>query len=966
MPGGGSDASVAAARRQPLSGDGEGTSEPRHQLRAGAGDDLAKVDEQIDAMLTALTRVTLHLTSLRPLGDAEDSVPTEREKMILVAMKQMDWKLEQLRKDRDKLAGAQSDHGPSSAASSTAPSAAPPTTPSTVEELFHMNGLDLLSMPTPAWDNIFKTKPKKRLVDFDDKAALCQCLAHLHIWFKKQLDEDSGDAETVGKQSEEPPAEGECPDENQAEDQKSDSSKDSRSMRLCLFYLASFPGSGKTHLCRQLAEVLDKLRSDDKRTSDELLGAAQRGAALPRPAMCAEELLLTPQTVEWAKKVQLIGVNFNSERWNLNSTDRELARDYGKFIPLYLRILFFAVADVSNADAAEAAWLQLGTSSVAALKAGPLTEAAFEAAVLDLFRRRCGSSAPHRPFILVVDELAKARSFCPDVYAVDEVHPDAPSSFRSQCCALANKVNGHVLVSSLDEALPAAETVASGRHAQEVVLLPPFPTRKLVVRALRRLSRKGLCLNDGGQLVQVGEGSDSRDFIEPFASTLSALVGSDARFAIHLSDALEAAVAGSTLSAAVTTAASEDVVTCAGVWDHPAADIIVAHAIRGAEVLSVSTLAELVPRDVAVVRPAAEHTWDEVRLKGLIQAVGGPTFVVKMPLYVVWTLDESAARAQPLRQALLTMVDRSGDTTLLKWQTWEALWNNLEIALAQARWLVSRSDLESLSVMYPCTSFVGGSLSFILADTKFLPTGVATLLLPSLLQSFFSDDLSLTKLVWRMPHNAVAIDAVRFVADQAGKLRVLCYQTKMSDVDKALSWNGACELVKSMCVWLAVAAWTATCRPPDVPASPVTKEQQQVKNLWTEMCDAADGEQKVGVEGGWWNDAGPRLSDPAAVDAFVKAEWSRFPPSSSSPEDVALAVSTVLSRAVFVVAVCRPRGKRFLADSRDAPSYMRRAIVVTSEDLPGHAGDFLSTIVGDCGRTPSTSFSVQPEASSTD
>lgn len=174
--------------------------------------------------------------------------------------------------------------GPSSAASSTAPSAAPPTTPSTVEELFHMNGL---SMPTPAWDNIFKTKPKKRLVDFDDKAALCQCLAHLHIWFKKQLDEDSGDAETVGKQSEEPPAEGECPDENQAEDQKSDSSKDSRSMRLCLFYLASFPGSGKTHLCRQLAEVLDKLRSDDKRTSDELLGAAQRGAALPRPAMCA-------------------------------------------------------------------------------------------------------------------------------------------------------------------------------------------------------------------------------------------------------------------------------------------------------------------------------------------------------------------------------------------------------------------------------------------------------------------------------------------------------------------------------------------------------------------------------------------------------------------------------------------------------------------------------------------------------
>lgn len=280
--------------------------------------------------------------------------------------------------------------------------------------------------------------------------------------------------------------------------------------------------------------------------------------------------------------MQLVGVNFNSERWNLNSTDGQLARGYGKFIPLHLRILFSAVADVSNADAAEAVWLQLGTSSVAALKTGPLTEADFEAAVLDLFRRRCGSSAPHRLFILVLDELAKAHSFCPAVYAVDNAHPDAPSSFRSQCCELANKVNGHVLVSSLDEALPAAETVASGRHAQEIVLLPPFPTRKLVVRALRRLSRKDLCLNDGGQLVQVGEGSGSRVSIEPYASRLSAFVGADSRFAIYLSDALEAAVPGSTLSAAVTTAASKDAVTCAGVWGHPAADIIVAHAIRGA------------------------------------------------------------------------------------------------------------------------------------------------------------------------------------------------------------------------------------------------------------------------------------------------------------------------------------------------------------------------------------------------
>lgn len=296
------------------------------------------------------------------------------------------------------------------------------------------------------WDNIFRTKPNKRLVDFDDKAALCQCLAHLHSWFKKHRNEDSDDAEPLGREPDEPPAEGECPDESQVEDPESESSKDSRSMRLCLFYLASFPGSGKTHVCRLLGEVLEKLRSDDKRTLYEVLGAAQRGAALPRPAKCAEELLLTPQTVEWAKKVLLIGVSFYSERWNLmeDSKDGQLARDYGKVIPLYLRILFFAVADLSNADAAESVWLQLGTSSVAALKTGSLTEGDFRAAVLDLLKRRCGSSAPHRPFILVLDELANAHSFCSAIYAVDKAHSDAPSSFRSKCCELANKVNGHV------------------------------------------------------------------------------------------------------------------------------------------------------------------------------------------------------------------------------------------------------------------------------------------------------------------------------------------------------------------------------------------------------------------------------------------------------------------------------------------------------------------------------------------
>lgn len=474
------------------------------------------------------------------------------------------------------------------------------------------------------------------------------------------------------------------------------------------------------------------------------------------------------------------------------------------------------------------------------------------------------------------------------------------------------------------------------------------------------MAKRSLYLNSNGQLSFVDDESCSRVSIEQHASTLSAFVGADARFAIRLSDSLETAVAGSSLSAAVATAAREDAVTCAGVWDNPAADIIIAHAIRGAVVRSSSTLAESSPPNATVPLPTAEYTWDEVRLKSLIQFIGGPTFVVNMLLYVVWRLDEAAARAHPLRQALFNMVYRSGDNTLLRWQTWEALWNNLETALARAR----RSNSESFRVMYPSTSFFGNSLLFIRAraDSNSLPTAVDTRLPSSLIRRLLSDDLSLTKLMCRMPHNAAAIDAVRFVADDEGKLRILCYQTRVSDVGRVLSWKDSCDLVKLMRVWLVVAAWTATCRPPEVPASPLTDEQQHMKMLWSEMGGCAGGEQTVPVEAGWWEDAGNWLSDRAAVHTFVDAEWSKFPPSSSTPQEVARAVSSVLMQAVFIVAVCRPRGKSFLAESTDAPSYMRRAIVVTSKDLPIHAGDFLSTIVGDCGRTTSSSVSVQREA----
>lgn len=805
----------------------------------------------------------------------------------------------------------------------------------TVRELFLKNGLDLSSKSTRAWPNIFTTKPRRRLVHFDDMAVLCQCLAHLHIWFNKQDFEDV---------------------EN----------KDSVKTRLCLFYLASFAGSGKSHLCCRLAEVLDDLQKNDANTVSRLLRAAQRGAALPRPSTCQVDLLLTPRTVEWAKDLQILGVNFNSERWNLDegSADGELALRFNKFMPFYLRILFFAVADLSDADAAEAVWHRLGKASLAALKSGSLTPADFQAAVVDLFKELCGSSAPYRPLILVIDELSKARSFCPTLYAPDRAHPDAPSAFRSKACELTNKVNGHVLVVSLDEALPAAEFVASGRYAQELVVMPPFPTGKLLNRTLMQLSEKNLFLNSDGQLATASAGCDLSASIDQRTSVLAAIVGADARFAIYLSQALDAAEAGATLSAAVTTAASEAAVTCANVWKHRAADVIVAHAICGAVVLSADSLASVLPA-AAAAQPGAEPTWDQLRMEGLIQAIGGPTFAVKMPLYILWKLDESSSRGRPLRLALFNMVNRASDAILLQWQTWEGLWNNLEIVLAHSRQLVSRTSPEPLCVMYPSTSFFGSSLHSISVNTAVLPTRGETRLLPSLLKRLLSDDRSLREVVWRTPSNAAAIDAVRFVVDDDGILRVFCYQSKSSGVGSPLTWGDACKLVKNMRIWLAAATWTAVCRPSEVRASPMTTEQQVIKDLWLEMYDAADSgsERRLSMDEmqSLFRDIDTDLDDSPAVCAFVADQWNNFPATSVAPEEVSHAVSTVLTRAVFVVAALRPRGARFLKRCEAPhPNHMRNAVVLTTDDLSGHAGDLLSTVVVDCGRTPSSSFTEEP------
>lgn len=66
-------------------------------------------DKKVYTIVTAVAKATLSVFSPPAEGVAEDSVRTGRGK-ILDAVEQMTLQLKQLRKDRDKLTGAQGDH----------------------------------------------------------------------------------------------------------------------------------------------------------------------------------------------------------------------------------------------------------------------------------------------------------------------------------------------------------------------------------------------------------------------------------------------------------------------------------------------------------------------------------------------------------------------------------------------------------------------------------------------------------------------------------------------------------------------------------------------------------------------------------------------------------------------------------------------------------------------------------------
>ncbi|KAK1864087.1 hypothetical protein I4F81_006637 [Pyropia yezoensis] len=162
--------------------------------------------------------------------------------------------------------------------------------------------------------------------------------------------------------------------------------------------MAPYGGSGKSRTCGKLATLVSRVRRRD-------IAAA---AALDSGG--ADPLAHSSTTLSaWVKTLHIVGMNFYSSRWGLGAEDRGLM-SYGVFIPLYLRMLFFKMADLTE-DSSSEQWQQLCKRCKTLLAAGFIDQETLADAVCNMLLDLAGQNAPFQPVIALVDELQKVADF---------------------------------------------------------------------------------------------------------------------------------------------------------------------------------------------------------------------------------------------------------------------------------------------------------------------------------------------------------------------------------------------------------------------------------------------------------------------------------------------------------------------------------------------------------------------------
>lgn len=563
--------------------------------------------------------------------------------------------------------------------------------------------------------------------------------------------------------------------------------------RLELLYFSSFAGSGKSRFCGKMAEFVSRVRLSDH-DAVSFLDSSTWMVNVESPPDAG---LLS----EWVKGLSVIGVNFNSSRWGLSPLDRSTA-EHGLFNPLYLRILFFAKADLASSDSSRA-WKQFTRECGTLLKNGTINEEVLATAVEDLFHEMVGTVGPFLPLVLLVDELQKVTEF----FSV--THANVGDAYRSELCRLAQVVGGRAVFSSLNSELMAQERISSNRPVQELLRLPPFSSSDLFRGVLAANAERRVYLDFSGTLASWSFTSEANagtaELLERGVTALACLVGSDARFATYLATHFQSAAAGTgSMWSAIESAASRASFSVGALWNQAYGPVVLAHVLLGRTVSADQYLMDAKGTKLSV-------TWDMARLRGHVLAFGGETFQPQLPLHAVCRVANVAL--VPERNILY-----DGVSLLLSWSRGHVSWCGWEVFFVAVLGLISNSrvllrnpvDECSLADLFTSSthSGTGAVVSDGLIEAAQPRYGVNTITVSRLMQSFIAKDAYFVNKVWRLNRGAPALDAALLFTTVYGELVLLCIQLKFSaeDASTTLSWADSCNWVSAMQEQCAAAA----------------------------------------------------------------------------------------------------------------------------------------------------------------
>lgn len=558
--------------------------------------------------------------------------------------------------------------------------------------------------------------------------------------------------------------------------------------RRLMTYFTSFPGSGKSRLCSKIAEFVYLLSCRDSAA----LAAVEQHIPHARAP-----------TIKWASRACVVGLNFNSSRWAMSGDDKALSA-YGLLVPLYVRIIFFMQADLDDPHSTQN-WVNLCSSCQMLLRVGLVNEASLYKIARGLLRGLAGASAPFRPLIIIVDELHKVqRFFSPEV-------PHAADKYRSAICQLADQVEGYTLFSSLGAHLMLNEHIASGRPVRHLPCHLLLPTRAIFQEVLEFNVQRGVFLNCQGVLANwvLGDAPPAGKLdLERGVAALTFLVGDDVRFATFLARQLmTGAVGADSIYLLIQRAARRTAFSHGRLWEQKYGPVVFAHVIQERRA----------PFDRLLTDQNAnllDVDWDEVRLRGHVQATGGRDVLAKLPAYALWRfIQTNPARNEHgiykgIRQ-LLTWTDGS-----VSWYGCESFFHGCIVTLDSARALTWSEQTISLSALYPSLTHSGSDA--IITDRLLVSPRprfrVRTSTLSILVNNLVDGTGSMYDYVWRLNQGAAALDAVVFYEREDGAPAMLCVQIKFSSQDSTtrLSWADSYKWVSAMeaaCAEQAGARW---------------------------------------------------------------------------------------------------------------------------------------------------------------